>query len=582
LILQSAPDCQVLYDLTEMASLTKKIVRGQPYYYLRECQRVNGKPKIVSTVYLGSAESMKERLLRPQPEEISLREFGGSAAAFSIAETLDVVATVDRHVPKRGQQGPSVGQYLLLAALNRCVAPASKSQIASWYGKTVLPRLLPLTAHQLISQRFWENMGRVSSQQIAAIEQDLAQNAVTRFGLDLNCLLFDATNFFTFLDSFNLRAKLPQRGHAKQGHDNLRLLGLAVLATSDGDVPLLHHTYAGNQHDSVMFASVVEQLFARCRALSDQVDQITLVFDKGNNSEANLDLVKQGPLHFVGSLVPTQHEDLIAIQRQQMRRLDRSRLPAVWAYRTQKEVFGVNRTVLVTFNLQLFNAQKKTLTREINKRERKLGKLQAKLQRARPEDRGKKPTVAGVENKVKEILRGRHMKDLFSTQVIPTNDGLPRLRFQFREAEYQKLKSTFLGKTILFTDHGDDWTDEKIVLAYRAQHHVEADFRRLKDPRYLSFRPTFHWTDQKLRVHAFYCVLALMILNLLRRKLAQSGIALSIVEMMNQLTEINEVTLLYPPPQRSKEPLVRTQLSKISERQKQMLSLLGLDRYLSN
>jgi transposase len=73
-----------------------------------------------------------------------------------------------------------------------------------------------------------------------------------------------------------------------------------------------------------------------------------------------------------------------------------------------------------------------------------------------------------------------------------------------------------LGKTILFTDHGEDWSDEQIVLAYRAQHHVEADFRRLKNPHYLSFRPTFHWTDQKLCVHAFYCVLALMILNLLR------------------------------------------------------------------
>lgn len=116
------------------------------------------------------------------------------------------------------------------------------------------------------------------------------------------------------------------------------------------------------------------------------------------------------------------------------------------------------------------------------------------------------------------------MEDLFSTQLTKTQEGLPRLRFQFREAEYRKLKSTFMGKTILFTDHGQDWTDEQIVLAYRAQHHVEADFRRLKDPRYLSFRPTFHWTDQKLRVHAFYCVLALMILNLLRRKLAQSGI----------------------------------------------------------
>jgi transposase len=546
-----------------MASLTKKIVHGKPYYYLRESQRVNGKPKIVRTIYLGSAESIKQRLLRPKLEEISIREFGGSVAAYSIAEALDVVATVDRHVPKRGQQGPSVGQYLLLAALNRCVAPTSKSQIGSWYEKTVLARLLPLTANQLTSQRFWDNMERVSSDQIAAIEQQLAHNAVTRFG-------------------FNQRAKLPQRGHAKQGHDNLRLLGLAVLATTDGDVPLLHHTYAGNQNDSVMFHSVVDQLFARCRALSEQLDQITLVFDKGNNSEVNLDLVEQGPLHFVGSLVPTQHEDLMAIQRQQMRRLDRSQLPAVWAYRTEKKVFGVNRTVLVTFNQQFFNAQQKTLTREINKRKRKLEKLQDKLQRTRPQDRGKKPTVAGIENKVKEILRGRHMKDLFSTQVTKTQEGLPRLRFQFRQAKYRKLKSTFMGKTILFTDHGQDWTDEQIVLAYRAQHHVEADFRRLKDPRYLNFRPTFHWTDQKLRVHAFYCVLALMILNLMRRKLAQSGVVLSIVEMMNQLTEINEVTLLYPAPQRSKQPIVQTQLSKMNDQQNKLASVLGLDRFLHN
>lgn len=204
-----------------MPSLTKKIVRGKPYYYLRECQRVNGKPKVVSTLYLGSPESIRERLFRPQPAEIASQEFGGSAAAFSIAQALDVVATIDRHVPKRGTQGPSVGQYLLLAALNRCVAPTSKAQIASWYEKTVLRRLLPLTPHPLSSQRFWDNMQRVRAEQIAAIEEDLAHAAVSRFGLDLRCLLFDATNFFTFLDSFNLRAQLPQRGHGKQGHDHL-------------------------------------------------------------------------------------------------------------------------------------------------------------------------------------------------------------------------------------------------------------------------------------------------------------------------------------------------------------------------
>jgi|SRR5438309_1424213 len=98
-----------------MPSLTKKIVRGKPYYYLRECQRVHGKPKIVKTIYLGSPQRIYDRLLRPQPAQIAFQEFGGSAAVFSLAQTLDVVATIDRHVPKRGTQGPSVGQYLLLA-----------------------------------------------------------------------------------------------------------------------------------------------------------------------------------------------------------------------------------------------------------------------------------------------------------------------------------------------------------------------------------------------------------------------------------------------------------------------------------
>ena len=83
-------------------------------------------------------------------------------------------------------------------------------------------------------------------------------------------------------------------------------------------------------------------------------------------------------------------------------------------------------------------------------------------------------------------------------------------------------------------------------------------------------------------MHAFYCVLALMILNLLRGQLAQSGMVLSIVEMVNQLTDIKEVTLLYPAPRRSQEPLVRTELSKMNNRQKQMVSTLGLNRYHSH
>ena len=570
----------LLYDLT-MPSLTKKLIKGRPYYYLRECRRVDGKPKIVWQEYIGTPQQLAFRLTTPKPKEIIVREFGASAATFDIARQLEVVSIIDRHVPKEGSQGPSVGEYLLVACLNRCVAPCSKAKTGEWYDKTVLPRLLGIKSSQLSSQRFWDNMNRVDQLEIGQIEQDISAIAVSRFGLDLKCLLFDATNFFTFIDSFNDRSKLPQRGHGKEGRDNLRIIGLALMVTSDGDVPLFHCTYAGNQHDSVTFSNVADELADRCRKLSEGVCDITLVFDKGNNSQENLKAVEAGPYHFVGSLVPSQHQQLLRITRDKMHRLDKNLLPAVWSYRTQKEIFGIERTILVTYNRELYRAQVKTLRREIAKRRRKLQRLQESLQRHIDQvARGKKPTLKGTRNRVEAILSGRHMKQLLSAKVTMGKDEIPRLRWVFSDREWEKLDRTLLGKTILFTDR-KEWTNEQIVIAYRSQSHVEAAFRRMKDPRFLTFRPTHHWTDQKLRVHAFYCVLALMITSLLCRKLAQGGIKMSIARMIERLKDINEVVNLYPTP-KGAEPRMQIDLSQRDAEQTSMLKALDLARYISN
>jgi transposase len=566
-----------------MASLTKKLIHGRSYYYLRECQRVNGKPKIVWQLYLGSAEDLARRLTSPPlidsaPQKAIVREFGASAACLAIAQQLDLVATIDRHVPKQGAQGPSVGQYLLVALLNRCIAPRSKARIWTWFDSTVLPRLLHLRPAPLTSQRFWDNMDRVDEVAIAAIERDVSATAVAQFGLDLRCLLFDATNFFTFVDSFNLRAALPQRGHSKEGRANLRLLGLALLVTADGDVPLFHHVYAGNQHDAKTFGSITDALARRYRELGQSADDITLVFDKGNNSKENLAAIDQGPFHFVGSLVPTQHPELLAIDRKQMRRLDKIQLPAVWSRRTHKNVFRVKRTVLVTFNRRLFKAQHKTLRREITKRRRKLHMLQLALKRHVNQPlRGRQPTVAGTRSRVRAILTGRHMKDLFTATVEAGAHQLPTLQWSFNQDAWDRLERTLLGKTVLFTDR-DEWTDEQIVRAYRSQSHVEAAFRQMKDPHVLTFRPIHHWTDQKLRVHALYSVLALVVLSLLRRKLSQAGITLSIAHMIERLAGIREVAVLFPAEGETK-PYVRTVLSDLDAEQLALFKTLDLARF---
>jgi hypothetical protein len=258
-----------------MASLIKKTIRGKPYYYARECKRVDGKPKIVWQKYLGRPQDIVDAVTRPaapgtpaQPKEAAISEFGAVVALYDLALRLRIVQFIDRHVPKRGN-GPTVGTYLLVAALNRCVAPCSKAGIGEWFDTTALRRLLDVETRQLTSQRFWDNMDRVSQDAIAAIERDLVAHMVREFDIDLRRVLFDATNFFTFIDTFNERSTLAQRGKSKEGRTALRIVGLALLVSADFHVPLMHRTYPGNQADAPTFSCLVEEIVARYRLVTD-------------------------------------------------------------------------------------------------------------------------------------------------------------------------------------------------------------------------------------------------------------------------------------------------------------------------
>jgi transposase len=571
-----------------MASITKKILRGKPYYYARECKRVNGKPKIVWQKYLGRADDIitavtAQRSQAPipaQPQEAIVTEFGAVVALHDIAERLRVRDHIDRHVPKRGG-GPSVGTYLLVAILNRCVAPCSKASIAHWFQGTALRRLLDIDTKQLSSQRFWDNMDRVSREAMEAIERDITVEMVRRFDINLERVLFDATNFFTFIDTFNARSTLAQRGKSKEGRRALRIVGLALLVSADFHVPLLHRTYPGNQPDAPTFASLTSALIARYREIVDGAEHITLIFDKGNNSQDNLNAVEDSPYHFIGSLVPTQHVDLLEVPARRLRSLEEEGLPGVTAWRTSKKVFGVKRTVLVTYNENLFVAQSRTLLREIAKRQQRLRELQHQLRRRRTGKirGGRPPTVEGVTKKVAAWLKARHMKDLFHVEITE-RDGLPSLSYRFDKREWQRLQKTLLGKNILFTDN-DDWSDAEIVRGYRSQHHVETAFRRMKDPHHICLRPQHHWTDQKVEVHVFCCVLALTLCSLLRREAHRHGIDRSIDQLLNDLDGVREVGVIYPPAIGHDSPTLKMTLSSMSNSQRELYKALDLARYLS-
>jgi transposase len=566
-----------------MASLTAKVIKGNTYYYLRECQRVGGKPKIVRTIYLGTADDLiqaalsHKEALAPQPRSVDIAALGDVVALYDLAQQIGLVELLDRHFPKRGQ-GLSVGHYLLLAAINRAVGPTSKLRFADWYRDTALTRFVPADLSQLSSQSFWNHLDLIEEPQIAAAERELTQRLIAQFQLSLQTLTYDGTNFFTYIDTRN-KAEFPQRGHNKQKRNDLRQVSLGMLVSTDFHIPLFHKVYAGNIPDSVIFSTIAKELRDRYRELGGGEKHITLIFDKGNNGDEAFETLQASGFHFISSLVPSHHADLLDVEASRYQPLKGERLKDVRAYRTMKVVHGQNRRIVVTHNDNLLLGQIQGLTLALDKARAKLRALQAKLRRRRDgrTRRGKAPTAASIRKQAQEALVGQHVKTVL--RVVVEDGEVPTLSFETDRAALSRLIDKHLGKTILFTDNVD-WTSEDIVLGYRSQHHIEDAFRQMKHPHYLGWQPMFHWTDSKIRVHGFICVLALTLSSLLQRTLHQKGMDLSLPRMFELLGGIRETLVIYAKKPGQRHPSTARSLSTLSTEQEELLTCLDLRRYL--
>ena len=557
-----------------MASLQKKTVSGHTYWQIVASRRVHGKPRPVVLAHLGKADDLLAKLQAAKPYEALVLDYAAVAALWHAAEQLQLHALIARHVPKR-HQGHAVADYLLLAALSRALQPVPKTRIARWYHQTVLRRLLPMPLANLSSQRFWDHMNYVDTAAIDGIEQDLSKQFVERFGINLQTLFFDATNFDTFIDS-HTSARLPQRGHAKSHRTDLRLVGLALMVSADFQIPLLWQVYPGNQPDSVTFGRLLPRLAQRHRQLLPGIDQhITLVFDKGNNSKKNIARLTRTPYHIIGSLVPTQHADLLAIPLKRFHRLPQ-RLGKTWVYRTTKEVYGREWTIVVTRSHSLLRGQVRGIRQHLHKKIQRLKDLKHKLaQSQKPSSHGQGYTVASLTKHIDEITQGQYVRDILKARVTTVHGEL-QLEYEVDKAAFAKLRRDVLGKRLLFTDN-HDWSEEQIVAGYRGQHHVERAFRDLKDPAVVQFAPMFHWTDSKIRVHALTCVLALTLVGLVHRQVVQAGVDISRWRLLEELKHIQEVTNLYAAPSGRGKPRSETVLTQRTSLQKRLCTILNLE-----
>ena len=558
-----------------MASIVGKRQGNKTYYYLVESARVDGKPRIVSQRYLGPAEEIMARLSEAgpgEPDRTRHLAFGDVAGVWAVLERLKVAEIVDDVVgPRRTDAAASVGTYIALATANRVVDPCSKRAFADWWAHTAGDRLVRLPAAALDHRRFWDAMDAIGPEQLAEIERRIVTRMVEAFGVDLSGLVLDMTNFATYIDSANPRAPIAQRGHAKQKRRDLRLVGLGLVVSTDGGIPLVSHAYAGDRPDVTQFPHLVHELVARFSMLADDVGQLTLVFDAGQNSQDNIGLFEDAPLHFVGSLPPSDHPDLLAVPMARYRPVDKTRFAGLTAFETRKVVFGVERRIIITHSQNLHDKQSAGFDQTVAKARRQLTGLAARLARGRT----RKPRDQ-VQAEIDSILKPRWLSRVISTTLVGDVPADLRLTWRTKPKARVALEDELFGKRILFTDKTRTPRAD-IVADYRSQSQVEGDFRQMKDPHVVSFSPMFHWTDHKIRVHVFYCVLALTVARLMVREADRHGIHMSVRELLDTLADIQETVLLYQG-ERGR-PRARRMLTEIDPPARRLYDLFGLDAY---
>jgi transposase len=338
---------------------------------------------------------------------------------------------------------------------------------------------------------------------------------------------------------------------------------------------LVWHAYPGDRPDVTQFTTVVDELINRYRQLSDGVDTLTLVYDAGQNSTANHAQIEASGIGFVGSLPPSDHPDLLAIGRTRYRKVDPDRFPGLTFVDTTVTALGVTRRAVLTHSQTLHAAQTRGFDQTLAKAQQRLDVLAQRLARGNT----RRPRAA-VEAEIATICKPRWVSEVITVTLTGNKATELRLAFSLDTTARRALESRLFGKRILFTNR-DAWPAAEIVAAYRSQSEAESGFRQLKDPHVVSFSPMHHWTDQKIRVHVFYCVLALTIAHLMRRQTEHAGLHLSVRELLSELSAIQETVLLYHDGGPGR-PRAQRLLTDMNPTQRSLFDLFDLNRYAPN
>ena len=545
----------------KMAYIFKKEVNGRTCWYLGENKKINGVSHRIWQKYLGNSTTIKERFAaNAKGVDIDVLDFGSVTTPLAINNKLKFVEIINKIIPKR-EQGLSYGEHLLLSIINRIDSPSSKNKFSDWFNDTVLKRKFTVKSSYLSSQDFWNHWNKISENEIDKIQEKLVENLLN--DIDIKELVYDPTNFTTYIEEHK-NQKIMQFGHSKDGR-KLRQVNLSLMVSKKDGIPLWHNTYEGNINDVTEFKNFIKTLTERISLFSKKCKKITLVFDKGNDSKNNIKNVNKKLSFFVvGSLKPSEHKELFDIPLEEFKEeYETSEGNKVFLTSKLMDIYEGKKKVIITYSNELAYKNKVRVDKTLNKALNQLKNIQGKL-------KDSKWTRDELLIKVSKIADRQWIKGLINYEI--EDDKLLSLTFRENYGMYDKIRKTF-GKNILFTDDLSLKTVD-VLKIYSGKNIIEEQFKTLKNPYVISFTPMWCWTDKMIRVHAFTCVMALLFIRIIVKKVKDSGIDLSQKQIFEQLKKI-KLVLTY-----MSDSSVGYKLTRLNDTQRKLVEMFNLREFM--
>ncbi len=507
---------------------------GKKYFCLGENKKINGKSIRVKQIYLGTADKIYELMhSKKDLEKISTYEYGLTIALLQAIREFGLYKILKEVLPFK-IRGIPASIAVIIILLNKIIDPKSKNSLHSWYKNSVICKLLPIDASKLSSQFFFDCLRELNQKRIHRIEYRMAKNVkkIEKF----DSILCDMTHIETYIREHEGN-ELPKRGRTriKTGR---RLVNLALMITRENSIPLFHISYPGNVNDVTEFAEVVNILEKRYSFLTGNGKKsITIMIDKGNNSESNINGLEDAGYFFVGRLKPSAYEDLLAKPLSEFKDKYKGKQNVI-SYSIFKEVYERKRKFIVKFDKESYDKSYEEFIELIERRKGEIRDFQNdvnyKLKYGTNNSKSYWNKKEHVKKAIERILNKNPTKGLFSYDLSHTKDKID-IEVKINKNDYDK-RINLIGKYILFTNR-KNWDHNKIIKAFVDQYLIEDQYKTLKGDR-IKIEPLNHWTDDSIRADIFLSVLSLQIMNLFLMKVRKKGIDLSNNEILDTLERI--------------------------------------------